>query len=851
MGLGPPQLLKVTSHTYLALGHEELLWHLEDHAHDGWFLQSMSMYGPPDAPLYAAVFLPLPDDGKPPIEQRIDGPMAAGWSPQAAIEARANEFYRPTIVGMTAWGPHSAVTLVFARQLEPVFRRVGPRKFAYPLPPPSRISIGSFFDLSDANIAGAYHQGDRQRLTLVSAAATAGTDTTAPLFATVWSKFDTRTSWNLLWVDAPYGEGINPQWRSDWRAKSIERGWARFVSVMPVRGQDGPRGLLLFVQGDSTEPFTTMDPDQFTGGVSVYGPKSRWAADNFIRGIEGRWPLNVAACGTTAENALFTFVHSKVGTYGAAPREFHANSLGKIVLKNVPDPDADHASTQSPGWGVVAAKKGSEDDPMAALMDFVESQPSAQVRRAVPHHKHRSTGGLTDHFDPSDEIGDNDPVPQPIDDRPISLGGAIAELESWMLKEVMRPHLGRIAQLAIVRNGELKIALACTYAEAGYQRARHDHLVRIGSVSKPLTALGVLAHMDETQVRTPLAELFAITPELPENGLLSVLSPCELLYHRSGWGTSTPSATQPASSITREHVELALGKNQWLAGCFRRYLDVAKEPLCYTTVPGAKPFASALYNNWNFIGLGEILSGVAAEQHTGVQDWSSYEGTMLAWLAPILSEPTPHLLARGYTLATSRGDAPAHARLPGIAYQVVYSPGSESTSTYAPDLVNSNLYAFDGAVEGGAAAWAMSAIHVARIVSQLDPNAAVVSPAPDLARVAIDYSIPFSLSGQPTPPPKPQTGPYRGFGRFGTKYSFVTPAGTIEATVMGHNGEWEGGCALVAHAFSPDSGSPSLTVALTMNQTAGLSNGLFAGAFRILQRLENSGGWNEGDIGPP
>jgi hypothetical protein len=243
MGLGPPQLLKVTSHTYLALGHEELLWHLEDHAHDGWFLQSMSMYGPPDAPLYAAVFLPLPDDGKPPIEQRIDGPMAVGWSPQAAIEARANEFYRPTIVGMTAWGPHSAVTLVFARQLEPVFRRVGPRKFAYPLPPPSRISIGSFFDLSDANIAGAYHQGDRQRLTLVSAAATAGTDTTAPLFATVWSKFDTRTSWNLLWVDAPYGEGINPQWRSDWRAKSIERGWARFVSVMPVRGQDGPRGL--------------------------------------------------------------------------------------------------------------------------------------------------------------------------------------------------------------------------------------------------------------------------------------------------------------------------------------------------------------------------------------------------------------------------------------------------------------------------------------------------------------------------------------------------------------------------------------------------------------------------------
>ena len=69
----------------------------------------------------------------------------------------------------------------------------------------------------------------------------------------------------------------------------------------------------------------------------------------------------------------------------------------------------------------------------------------------------------------------------------------IASLTDWMVG-IMTWHGIRGGQIALARNGRLVFAKAVTLAEAGYPVLRNDHLLRIGSLSKPLTAMAVVDH---------------------------------------------------------------------------------------------------------------------------------------------------------------------------------------------------------------------------------------------------------------------------------------------------------------------------------------------------------------------
>lgn len=841
----------------------------------GWFIQSLAMHGAKNSPRYAVSF--LKDNRSPRLEQVVDGPLGAGKVLET-VGGRLTDRWAPTILTMTGDAEGVVYTLVSQRRPTSVSKA----KTQYPVPNSVTVVQANTW-LKVANAATA---ADRMQLSLISIDACIG-PSEFQHFCALFEARTRRTAWNLhgLWQPDPgFFAGYDKQY------KGLNRGFARAVAAVPIPwGRTRRRadvelfewgsGVMLFSQGDSTVPFV-VDPEQFTGGTTTHGPLY-WPGqiEGVLNGLveEGsHWPLNISASSAANLVPAHSCTVAPRGIYGAAPRTFGVRILGETPPK-VPGDAAKPSSggtfqtsggTQSISnvtelWSGIAQAADPGDvvpklasapidltvEPELALASprppktpiVVASNAVLTPRRdmgastdnvgaftaadwvtddaATVDADHPTVGGSGIHL----SIGSSDVESQKAPGGP--LFAKVVEAATAMMREIMVKNSIRIGQFAMQRNGKLVLALACTWAEEGYPAARHGHLLRVGSVSKALTGLAAIAHFDDATIAEPVwnatrlsipggqANVHSINAELLDIRIE------ELMRHRTGWGgTEADPATFDAETVSEEQV--------YDRGAYSRFIVETQKPLFRHTDDGAK-FKNRIYNNANFSVLSEIVG------HKVGGEFNNYELALSGWWNPILGikNKLPHLIIQGFGPSLAAGDAPCHMRLPGWL-------------SVDNELIGWQ-YAERG-VDGGAGAWVMSAIQLARIGSKLDPLAPAphLEKTPDVSRFMAPYTVPDD-------PAIVEENDARVFGWDTLELKLRTLVFGVPkmwpAMALSHNGMEVGGSSFFAHVFDPLLTS-SITVALIFNQDVFTNLSTLGPLMQPVQDVEDQDAWPEQDL---
>jgi CubicO group peptidase (beta-lactamase class C family) len=268
----------------------------------------------------------------------------------------------------------------------------------------------------------------------------------------------------------------------------------------------------------------------------------------------------------------------------------------------------------------------------------------------------------------------------------------------------------RAAQLAIARAGKLVIVRSYTWAEEGYPVAKNQHLFRIGSISKPLTGMAVVAHFATTPHVTDLTgssivgpngslgfELVNPSPELAAK--LADTTLYHLLSHISGWpgnfdeSDSAAAGGHPLPALPGDATE----RVRKATADF--YID---------------PVGTARYGGTVVQVLSEGVSWIRTKNLANPTR-EDYESQMQAWWFGSVNagQSRAQLAKVGPQASLDGGQFPCHSRKPGVETGYINGVATRQPTTYAGNP----------AWGAGAGAWCMSAADVVRIWSGLDPSA--------------------------------------------------------------------------------------------------------------------------------
>jgi CubicO group peptidase (beta-lactamase class C family) len=415
-------------------------------------------------------------------------------------------------------------------------------------------------------------------------------------------------------------------------------------------------------------------------------------------------------------------------------------------------------------------------------------------------------------------------------------------LDRWALQH-MRETGARHGQLAIVRGRRLAFARAYTYAEAGYPVARLDDALRLGSVSKALTAAALLAAIDRrgldsgVDARVVGPELLGFTEgEGPPR--LAAVTLRQLLTHDAGLRTvADVRPDHPENPLSEQRLGALLGAEGTPAGpgWLARGLARARDDEVFARAPGGAQAARLKYSNEGFILLGEIL----ARLELGSAD--AYEAAIArALLVPSGVDPGERgcLLGAGRTRARSRREAPAHPVSPTWARKRFAGDDlDEGPLVLAP-------YADKGPFLGGAAGWCVPLVWLARVLAALGPRSDGAS---------LWQRRQAGLAATPAAP-----GAHHGHGVYLGEPGWWTfrPSGggaplTVRVMRIHHNGRLDGGAALLVHQMPVEARDDGLTLSVVaaFNVLGPLYEDPHGQELlALVQKLEGSPGWDTEDL---
>ena len=423
-------------------------------------------------------------------------------------------------------------------------------------------------------------------------------------------------------------------------------------------------------------------------------------------------------------------------------------------------------------------------------------------------------------------------------------------LDAWA-REHMRATGARHGQLVVVRGRKLAFARAYTYAEEGYPKATLDHAFRLGSVSKALTSVALLAALRRRALPlgadTPVAapELLDLAPGQGPPWLAEVTLR-HLLSHDAGLRTFVGFAPQDLQNPLSEARILALLRSPARAaapGQLGEALRSMRSNEAFARRPGGGDGARFDYSNEGFILLGELLARLAGEGPGGYE--RALERLLLAPAGVDAEELERRgcLFAAGRARALERGESPAHASSPTWAEKRFAGDSiDEGPLVLAP-------YADNGPFLGGAAGLSMPLVWVARVLAglALGPRAPGERPAlwtREDAELAGTRQDPRSHHG---------LGVHAGEeGYWTTRATPRDPPVSLRVMRLHHAGRIEGGSSLLVHQMPADPRDDaldaSLGVAVAFNRLGPLHDEPHGRRlFGILRKLEGTPGWADTD----
>lgn len=436
---------------------------------------------------------------------------------------------------------------------------------------------------------------------------------------------------------------------------------------------------------------------------------------------------------------------------------------------------------------------------------------------------------------------------EPGDDAPARIADAATPdadhpLDRWALQH-MRETGARHGQLVVVRGRRLAFARAYTYAEAGYPVARLDDAMRLGSVSKALTAAALLAAIDRRGLDGGVDARVVSADLLDRDGRasprLAAVTLRHLLAHDAGLRSFVDVGPDEPQNPLSEHrlTELLDGaRGPARPGQLAERLRARPDDEAFTRAPGGGAAARLDYSNEGFILLGEILARIARGS------FDAYEQTIIdALLRPAGVEPGARgcLLGAGRRRAWERRESPAHPSSPTwVAKRFPGDDLDEGPLALAP-------YDDNGPFLGGAAGWSVPLVWIARVLAALGPRAGGSGLwQREHADLAASPAAPGSRQG---------LGFFRGEPGWWTFRSTGGAPLTLRVTRLHHNGRLDGGAALLIHQMPEDPQDDALDATLSVAVAFNLLGPLYDDPhgrqlYSILRQLEGSPGWDTRDL---
>lgn len=286
-------------------------------------------------------------------------------------------------------------------------------------------------------------------------------------------------------------------------------------------------------------------------------------------------------------------------------------------------------------------------------------------------------------------------------------------LDAWMRRK-MSEIGARHAQLVVMRGSRTPWARAYTFAEPGYPSLTLDGAMRLGSVSKPVTAMALMRHLvaegpdllDESIFGAELLDL-----PVPAGVELPSVSLRELLTHRAGLHSfQSLRPDDPNNPVSEDRVAAALGKPDLApdAGDLR----AALAHFDLHEVFGHEPpgLAESEYANEGYVLVGELVGKRLVNRFDG------YARAMTdLFLQTALPDAVDDVQSRGVLLglgpeaARARRESPAHPSSPTWCEE-------RSTSTREEPGLVLPPYRDNGRFLGGAAGLCVPLTWIARLV---------------------------------------------------------------------------------------------------------------------------------------
>lgn len=171
--------------------------------------------------------------------------------------------------------------------------------------------------------------------------------------------------------------------------------------------------------------------------------------------------------------------------------------------------------------------------------------------------------------------------------------------DAWV-QNFMQINAVRGAALAVVKDGELKLARGYTWAEPGYPQTQPTDVFRTASLAKPITSIAVHQQIELTpgsfNYQTTMSSMFG-NPQLALNADLIDIQ--DLLTHEGGWDSSLQGNFDPMF-IDQTIVQNGNGLTYPISTNDIR-LFMNPQPLDFT------PGNQAAYSNYGFMLLARML----------------------------------------------------------------------------------------------------------------------------------------------------------------------------------------------------------------------------------------------------
>jgi len=452
-------------------------------------LISLAMYGTPEAPLYAAIWLPSSFGASEnwPVRKRT---FELDWNFHTIYTHRQFDRF-PTLVGITGGTfdtPRSI--LVFEKVL------MKPGESAPTIAPPDVVKTekpSTFFEkyrgrvITGLDMCIQYFENPPNNPFAASPAPSKKATYVAVIAAKLTSP---KTLFNVMLLD-PVQDNIDGINDADQHAATLQ-GWSRGHHAVPThKNKSGKRQVLVHYRDDTFAKWPGNMKDPFDGGTPIEGPIKPSQLPSRLSAAEarGQWPIQIGANGSGSD-VRFCVTWAKEG-------RVYPNQRHDVVVD-----------------GVGREQKRVLQQTNTVTGFSVGSSSSSPV----------VTQGGAGGGPPADPVA-------------AKIASHLAQIDK-LIFDTMHNSGSHAAQVVIAKDSRLKLVRSYTFGEWGYPVTNAHHLFRMGSIAKMLCAMRAVAFDDANWLKSSIAEHFtSLHPDTPDDRAQKFQNTrvIDLLRFQSGW----------------------------------------------------------------------------------------------------------------------------------------------------------------------------------------------------------------------------------------------------------------------------------------------------------------------------